>query len=79
LLNRKSAPPGGMKAIAWACTFCVAGTLVTSALLLEEAFIFNGGLRTPLEVVAVLFLAGALLSMLIWALGSAELWVAGRE
>jgi hypothetical protein len=68
-----------MKPIAWVCTFCVAGTLVTSALLLEEGFVFKGGLRTPLEVIALLFLAGALLSMLVWALTSAEIWLEGKE
>lgn len=68
-----------MKAIAWVCTLFVAGTMVTSALLLDETFIFRGTLRTPLEVVALCFLAGALLSMLTWALGSAEIWLEGRE
>jgi len=68
-----------MKAIAWVCTFFVAGTLVTSAILVEEAFVFRGSLRTPLEIIALVFLAGALLSMLVWALGSTEIWLEGKE
>jgi len=66
-----------MKVIAWVCTFCVAGTLITSALLLVEGFGFKSHSISPLEIVTALFVAGALMSMLIWAFGSAELWDRG--